>query len=189
MVIARWAANGAGTWSPRGRPTESAHVPYRIPGLSAGHRIAASPPLGSSRPTPQKTPQNQPATTQRTMLVQRLDCVGGAARRVGTARGQQWTGLCAVVPDGLIQRARRPTARTGRRRVFTNGPRESGRPGQDNEKKGDEPQVGAARAAPEAAVGTHVAAVLLSAAVPAALASPCHLTCPLLRLRHDPTDG
>lgn len=51
------------------------------------------------------------------MPVQRLDCVGGAARRVRTARGQQWTGLRPVAPHDLVQRTRRPAARTGCRRI------------------------------------------------------------------------
>lgn len=145
-------------------------------GPSAGHRVVVPPPTGSSRPAPQKTSQNQPATTQGTVSVQRLDCVGGAARRVRTARGQQWTGLRPVAPDDLIQRTRRPAIRTGCRRIIASGPQGPGCPGQDNQEEGDEPHVGAARAAPEAAVGACVAAVLLPAAVPAVLAPPCHLT-------------
>lgn len=145
-------------------------------GPSVGHRVVVPPPTGSSRPAPQKTSQNQPATTQGTMPVQRLDCVGGAARRVRTARGQQWTGLRPVAPHDLVQRTRRPAARTGCRRINAGGPQGPGCPGQDNQEEGDEPHVGAARTAPEAAVGACVAAVLLPAAVPAVLAPPCHLT-------------
>lgn len=174
---------GAAAGSTRLRVIAENHVLARRPGTGSWYpRRRAAPGLHRRR-----RPRTSSTTTQGTVPVQRLDCVGGAARRVRTARGQQWTGLRPVAPDDLIQRTRRPAVRTGCRRIIAAWASRARLPG------AGQPGGGRRATCRGSPCGSRSSCRRMRRRSSPSGCRPCRPCAavpsdlPLLRLRHDPT--